>query len=330
LSIEKENIKISAVIPVYNADISELINELADIENISEIIVVDDCSDSNIGIPSNIKKVRSIKMHERSGPAAARNRGTKEAVEDIILFADSDVRLTDSIARELKDLEFPDDIIGISADYTEPEKQKNLFIYYRWIWNYCYESVMSSGSRRSDYMKTAFVLVKKDVLLEMGGFNERYKGADVEDYDLSFRIRERFGKGRFLLSNTLRIKHEFPGLVNGVKDYYKRSRMFTALMFQIKSIEHSGTDNVEFLRRIASFALTIGLVALLPLKIYPPVIALGILFIFLNRKLLSTTIKVEPYMIVPSVIFFMVETIAIFAGSLAGIITVLLRGENSI
>ena len=90
--------KLSVIVPAYNAGdhIKTLLDSFADQTSTvdSEIIFVDDCSQDNT--PDIIKKYkyRLLQLDENRGPAYCRNLGARHAAGDVLVFTDSDCRLT--------------------------------------------------------------------------------------------------------------------------------------------------------------------------------------------------------------------------------------------
>ena len=85
---------ISVVIPVRNdlGNLRKCIDHIkASKKKPSEILVVDDASDSDLEDGLSDRDISFIKLNKQCGPACARNVGAKAAKGDIIVFLDSDV-----------------------------------------------------------------------------------------------------------------------------------------------------------------------------------------------------------------------------------------------
>src|SRR3989344_7265156 len=101
---KNKNMKLSIIIPVYNAEktLKPCLNSIHKYApKNSEVIIVDDSSkDNSINIAKKFK-AKIIKLKKNSGAAAARNAGIKRAKNDIILFIDSDMIITENSFKEL-------------------------------------------------------------------------------------------------------------------------------------------------------------------------------------------------------------------------------------
>lgn len=102
----------SVIIPAYNRATTierSIRSVLKQTVSDLEVIVVDDCSDDALeevvqGIDD--KRVRYVRLAQRSGACVARNKGIDEAKGDYIAFQDSDdAWLPDKLAMQLKAME---------------------------------------------------------------------------------------------------------------------------------------------------------------------------------------------------------------------------------
>ena len=201
--MQENRMKISVVIPAYNCEryISRAIDSvLSQTWQAHEIVVVDDGSTDSTAdkVKDYGDKVRYI-YQDNAGPGAARNKGVDSAKGDWIGFLDSD----DVFMAER--LEF-------QARLLEAEGEA-----FNMVW--CggdYERILSDGTDDQgagtireydinndeiyeDYFQaymcgkkgwTGTMLVRRDVLLELGGF--RTDVSYAEDLDLWFRIAYKY------------------------------------------------------------------------------------------------------------------------------------------
>jgi len=159
-----------------------------------EVIVVDDGSAVPLELPdlSGCTAHVTLLRHERSrGPAAARNTGFRAAKTPFVAFLDSDVvPRTGWLERMLG--HFSDPAVALVAPRIvalEPEgaalaryehTRSSLDLGRK-------EAAVRSGSPVS-YVPSAAMLLRRDVLVEAGGFDESMHVA--EDVDLCWRLQE--------------------------------------------------------------------------------------------------------------------------------------------
>ena len=230
---------ISIVIPTYNASrfmpglLESIFNQAV---NDMEVIIVDDCSTDNTVEIAKKYPVRVIQMEANAGPAVARNRGVKEAAGDIIFFLDSDVLVLDGTIKEVEDYfkSTPDTqcIIGICA--TTP--LNNGFVpTYMAMFEYIH--LIGQQYDKVSVFAPRCGAIKKDFFLEIGGYDEQYKGADVEDFELARRINK---KDCIILNPKLLVRHQFADFRQALKIYFKRTVMWVHLFFREKQLDNAG------------------------------------------------------------------------------------------
>lgn len=230
---------ISIIIPTYNAARfmpglldSIFRNKVDDME----VIIVDDCSaDSTVEIAKGYP-VRVIGMEKNGGPARARNRGAREAKGDLIFFLDSDVIVLDGAIHEVR--EYFDRnpsvkcVIGICS--TEP-LNRGFVAAYMAMFEYIhligrkYDTVSVFAPRCG--------AIRRDFFLKIGGYNEHYKGADVEDFELARRINR---ADRIILNPKITVKHQFADFRQALKIYFRRTVMWVHLLFREKKMDNAG------------------------------------------------------------------------------------------
>jgi glycosyltransferase involved in cell wall biosynthesis len=186
---------VSVIIPTHNR--SNLLREA--IESVAaqtvgdfEVIVVDDGSTEAIAAAITDHPVRpKVIRQSRQGPAAARNRGIREATADLVAFLDSDdlwhpaklERFLSAIDADPDTRIFYGPMRPISANGSAvPGRTKP-----------CYPGRITEKLFCSSFVHAPTVVCRKDLLLEVGGFNQTLPVC--EDYDLWLRIsvNEPFG-----------------------------------------------------------------------------------------------------------------------------------------
>lgn len=176
-------ILISIIIPCYNMGslLLETINSVENVYNpdIHEVIIIDDGSTDE----ETIKIINEINTHQvvrqkNGGLANARNTGIFNSKGDLLLFLDSDNLLTDGYLKQGVDVleEHPDvDIVyGLSEKFGEETGKLDTI-------PYNLQTLMSYN-----YID-ACCLVRKELLNEIGGFDEQLKVSGLADWEMWLR-----------------------------------------------------------------------------------------------------------------------------------------------
>ncbi len=211
----KEKASFSVVVPVHNAEavlgrvLDALIPGLLPGD---ELIVVDDRStDGSRGVAES----RGIVVVESGGPpgaAGTRNSGASRATGDWLLFVDSDavppagwrIALAASV----------DEAEALQAVYSRVATGRAAATFLKNHY-YHYTFTRRIRTRYIPGCGTFFFAVRRSVFESLGGFDERVRGATIEDADFAARLTA--GGGRILLLRDLEILHlreyDLPGLL---------------------------------------------------------------------------------------------------------------------
>jgi GT2 family glycosyltransferase len=181
--------RFSVIVPAYNSEgtIEQCLGALAGQslqKDEYEVIVVDDGSTD--GTADIIKRfpVRYI-YQPNAGPAAARNRGAREAQGEIILFTDSDCvpesTWVEEMARPFEDA-------GVSAvKGAYRTSQKSLTARFAQV-EFEERFEMLKRAESIDMVDTYSAAFRRDVFRGAEGFDESFHVANNEDTDLSYRL----------------------------------------------------------------------------------------------------------------------------------------------
>lgn len=173
-----KDILLSIIIPTYNRPqllLRAVNSALAQTIKDFEVVVVDDCSKEPVDLPEH-SRLKIIRLSKNQGGSAARNIGMKEAKGKLITFLDDDDELLPDMAersvKALKTSALPQPVGVISAiEVCNGEGNK---IYTRIPPTlprgsyYGLEDIDSSQS----YLCKQTLVVEKEVLLSIGGFDE--------------------------------------------------------------------------------------------------------------------------------------------------------------
>lgn len=230
---------VSIVIPTYNAERfmpalldSIFRNKIDDME----VIIVDDCSKDNTVKVAKNYSVRVIELEKNGGPAKARNIGVEAAKGDIVFFLDSDVIVLDGSIREVKDYfeKNPDASCVIGVCSTEP-LNKGFVPAYMAMFEYIH--LIGLQYKRVSVFAPRCGAIKKDLFLRIGGYDENYKGADVEDFELARRINKADG---IVLDPKILVRHQFADFRQALRIYFRRTVMWVHLFFRAKKLDNAG------------------------------------------------------------------------------------------
>lgn len=201
-----------------------------------EVIIVDDCSkDDTVDIAKRYP-TRVIQLEKNGGPAIARNSGVNSATGDIIFFLDSDVILLDGAIEAVEDY-FKNSppsqcVIGICS--TEP-LNKGFVPTYMAMFEYIH--LIGLQNKRVSVFAPRCGAIKKELFQRIGGYDEKYRGADVEDFELARRINR---ADSIILNPKIMVKHQFANFRQALKIYYKRTIMWVQLFFREKQFDNAG------------------------------------------------------------------------------------------
>ena len=201
---------VSVVIPSHN-DRDNLVECLDSVFSQSftdfEVIVVDD--NSSDGTKDAVEQKyggRVTVIHNKSniGPAASRNLGLENAGGEYIAFIDSDcIASRRWLEGAVSILEKNAEIACVGGPIINPNKsvlsKTNHLLEFR---EYSHKK-----SRKVRMLPTANAVYKKDILREVGLFNEKLRR--TEDVDLSWRVKKT-GRG-LIYSPTVMVYHKTKG-----------------------------------------------------------------------------------------------------------------------
>lgn len=181
---------VSVVVPARNAErtIDECIRSLLALDYPAdrlELRVVDNDSDDGTAAVLRRHDDRIVAVHElRRGPAAARNAGLRGATGEVVAFTDADcVVEPDWLAHLVAPLEDPR--VGIAGGTILARRPANDVERFG---EAIHDHRLAIEVFEPGYVITMSWASRRDVLAELGGFDERFIRA--EDVDLSYRATQ--------------------------------------------------------------------------------------------------------------------------------------------
>lgn len=252
--------KVSVVIPVRNApiELEKCLTALAaGRQKPWECIVVDDASTD--ATPEVARKLGAtvIALEKNAGPAKARNIGARQATGDVVFFIDSDVvAKPDTIERVAEAFDSDPTLDGLIGSYDDQPGSRDFLSQYKNLMH-CY--VHQNGRRKASTFWSGCGALRRDLFLEMNGFDETYERPCIEDIELGYRLMMQ--RRNVMLDPGLQVKHlkrwTFWGLIK--TDIFDRGIPWTELILRDR---HMPDDlNVQISQRV-SVAVMFLLVAL--------------------------------------------------------------------
>jgi GT2 family glycosyltransferase len=145
----------------------------------AEIIVVDDASGDDSGDIARRFDCRVVRVDENIGAARAKNRGAREATGDILFFTDDDVIVSrDALARLAEDF---DDarVAGVVGLLDRKIPFDNFASNFKNLWmRFTYER---TPREHIGLFYTSVAALRRDIFLQLGGFDESYRGASIAE-----------------------------------------------------------------------------------------------------------------------------------------------------
>ncbi|MDO8281479.1 MAG: glycosyltransferase family 2 protein [Thermodesulfovibrionia bacterium] len=276
---------ISIVIPTYNASrfIPNLLGSIfKQAVDDMEVIIIDDCSTDNTVELVKQYPVRLIEMERNGGPAKARNKGVRDAKGDIIFFLDSDVVVLDGTVMAVQEYFQKNPSAKCVIGICDTKSLNDGFVpHYMAMFEYIH-LIGTKGGEVSVFAPRCGAM-KKDFFLEIGGYNESYKGADVEDFELARRVNR---TDPIMLNEKMLVRHQFANFKQAMRNYFKRTVMWVHLFFKEKKLDNAGptapSNGIAAICAFISFMLLLLMPAAPVLK--NAVIFLLIIFFFANLK----------------------------------------------
>ena len=151
-----------------------------------EVIVVDDAStDATAEVAAGLG-AKVVRQSDRTGPAAARNRGVAEARGDYVLFVDADVCVhPDTLERVVAAFEEDPGADALFGSYDLTPGSPNFLSQYKNLFHH-YVHQRSSGVATTFW--TGCGAIRRRVFLEAGGFDAGYRRPSIEDIELGVRL----------------------------------------------------------------------------------------------------------------------------------------------
>ena len=206
------NNKVSIIVPCYNSELTikkcaqSILNNIitTDSPELFEFIIVNDGSnDGTADIIKNIDNAKIINHGKNQGLSAARNSGIKESNSDYIIFIDSDIILSNNwVKRIYSKIQEKKEVVGIIGN-LEPEPNKKVSSLDKYLFGSYRGTKKIDFNSPLNYKSFVFsnTIIKKNILDQVGNFDESLVKYGGEDTELAIRIDKAFPVGLRKITN---------------------------------------------------------------------------------------------------------------------------------
>jgi GT2 family glycosyltransferase len=222
----------------------------------------------------------------QSGPASARNLGAQLAQGDILFFVDADVTIPPpAITEILRVFQENPEVSALMGSYDDTPAAGNLLSQYK---NLFHHYVHQHASEEGYTFWGACGAIRRDVFLELGGFDPKYRQASIEDIELGYRLKA--AGRRIRVCKNLQVKHLKRWTVASLfqADFFRRALPWTDLILRAGRLENDLNIDLSSRVKVALVFFLIGMLGLAwwwPAALWPAAAA-AILLLVLDAPLL--------------------------------------------
>lgn len=263
---------LSIVIPAYNSEktITPLLESIRQSKGVDlrevEVVIVDDCSEDDTEEIFNkyykrYKHYKYYKLTKNHGPAHARNVGVKYTRGKKVLFLDADVILfPDSLKEVINSFKNDPDLFALTGVWDKKQKNNNFFPKFKALRDWSYWINERDPKNYYYLFSTRVAAIDRALFLRLGGFDETYKAALVEDIELTYRIARRYA---VVFNPKVIVHHEFEDFWIVAKKYFLRSFYWSRIYRARKKFDPVATTLKEAMTTIsAGGVVVLGVVGL--------------------------------------------------------------------
>ncbi|MDJ0846240.1 glycosyltransferase [Crocosphaera sp.] len=197
---------ISVIIPVYKGGkaFNDCLNSLNNsLVPPTQIVVVVDGDDPQSYQVAKRFGALVLQLETNQGPATARNRGAEVATGEILFFVDADVIIhPETIGKVATVFQRDRQLAALIGSYDDQPGDPHFLSQYRNLFHHYNHQI---GSEEASTFWGACGAIQRDIFRKMGGFDESYRRACIEDIELGYRLK---AKGyRIRLCKNIYVKH---------------------------------------------------------------------------------------------------------------------------
>jgi len=273
--------ELTVIIPVYNGagTIGDCLTALSasTFPNFEVIVVDDGSSDESTAIVERFP-VQLIRFDRNRGPAAARNAGAAASTAALLFFLDADILVPPAfLAGVVNAMRARPEYSALFCSYTKQTVPENVCSRHK---NLVHHWTHQTGSPEAATFCGGFGLIRREVFLEMEGFDSGYRF--LEDIDLGYRMH-RAGH-RIFLARDMQATHAKAYTLRSLlrSEMLGRAVPWTRLMLKYRIFRNDLNTRIPNV-------LSVHVACLVPLSaVWDPRLAAGftLLFLWLNREFL--------------------------------------------
>jgi glycosyltransferase involved in cell wall biosynthesis len=180
-----------------------LASVFAAIQPEDEIIVVADGEGDGSWRMAEQIGARIVKLPVSGGPGKARNAGAETSTSDILFFVDADVIIPPNAVRRVRSaFEAEKDLAALIGSYDGEPREANFHSQFK---NLFHHYVHQHGAAEASTFWGACGAIRREIFLEVGGFDQTYERPSIEDIELGYRLKA--ASHRIRLFPDLQVKH---------------------------------------------------------------------------------------------------------------------------
>ena len=320
---------ISIIVPARNAAsrITACVTALRQQQNAPlpyEIIVVaDGCTDATAELAEAAGA--TVIRQPPKGPSAARNAGLQAAQGDIVCFTDADCAPHPNwLAAMVAPLLADPAVVGVKGVYTTQQKELTAR-FVQLEYEDKYDRLLKFET--ISFMDSYSAACRRQVLLDVGGFDEHFKTASVEDRELSYRLAAQGHKMVFQPQAV--VAHSHTDTLAG----YARKKFFNGYwnarvlrQFPERLIEDTYTPHVQKLQILLMGLLLAVMAAALVIPLLWPVwLLVGLVFLATTLPFVGKAWAKDRPVALIAPFMLAVRGLALGVGYLCGLLNVNVR-----
>ncbi len=287
------------IIPTYNSapTLLKLLGTLAEQTDPDfDTIVVDDASTDETEEIVGMFDARYKRLPQNSGPATARNRGAELTDAPWLIFADADTEFQPETVAEIRRVLNSCDADALVGTYSGEPANAGFVPRYKGLWEYATIDLGLKLDDRGLCKITSWAprpgVVRRTAFEKLGGFDTRFRGADLEDMEFGYRLSKAGYVTYF--APAVRIRHNYPGTAwKELRAFARRVTLWMRMQRSRRELdttgEGSGESATAHLVGFAAFWCFIAAI-LFPIA-FTAGIALAAYFGWLNRRFLGLSLR---------------------------------------